>query len=191
MNDTNFKEGLIIAFGLSVFGSLFYSSTNLFIGNENQIYSTLSMVSLFYIVYLIIRSNSKTGRITAVSLWIVITISSWFAAIPFSIFIMLQLVIIWILRCLYFHSSIFSSIADLLLTIISFSAAIWAGFHSGSLFLALWSLFLIQSLFVFIPISLNKHSQQNIDSTLFNTNYNSDFDRAYHCAKQALGKLAE
>ena len=191
MNTPDFKEGLLVTFGLSFFGSLFFYGISYFIASANQIYLTASLLSLFYILYLIIRSKEKTGRITALTIWIVITFSSWFTAVPFSLFIIVQLAIVWMLRSLYFYSSIFSSIADLFLTSISISVALWAGFHSGTLFLALWSLFLMQSLFVFIPTSLNKKTKPIIESVFYNENSSSDFDRAHNSAKQALGKLAE
>jgi len=191
MNTPSFKEGLFMAFGLSFFGSLFFYGISLFVTSDNQIYLTASLLGLIYILYLMNQSKVETGRITALTIWIVITLSSWFTAIPFSLFIIVQLAIIWMLRSLYFYSSIFTSIADLFLSTISFSAALWAGFHSGSLFLALWSLFLMQSLFIFIPASLNKKSNQNLQHSLFNTHSASDFDRAHNSAKQALGKLAE
>jgi hypothetical protein len=195
MNTPNFKEGLLIAFVLSFMGSVFFYGISWFVSSFNQIYFTASLLSFCYLTYLSMRSKVKTGRITALTIWMVITLSSWFMSVPISLFVLIQLAIIWMLRSLYFYSSLFSSIADLFLTAVSISAALWAGFHSGTLFLALWCLFLIQSLFVFIPAALNNKPSPDLELNTSNvlSNFNSvnDFDRAYNSAKQALGKLAD
>ncbi len=189
MKTATFSEGLLVALVLSIFGALSFYFFNYIIPTNSGLYLTVSLLSFFYLIYLIARSEIKTGRIIAFSLWAVITISSWLLLLPFSIFLLVQISIIWILRSLYFYSSLLSSLTDLILTGLSISAAIWAGLHTGTLFLALWSFFLMQSLFVLIPKSLKPLNIDNGAAELDNDS-NDAFNRAYQTAKHALGKLS-
>ncbi len=192
MNKPTFKEGLLVALILSFLGTVIFFVIDTLFLVTNQFYLTSSILSACYLLYLMIRSQTKLGRFTAFLLWFVVTASSWFAAIPLSLFILVQLGIIWMIRSLYFYSSLFSAASDLFLTGISIAAALWAGFHSGTLFLALWSFFLIQSLFIFIPSSLKTLSfkDSTVESLIIETP-DDEFNRAHHSAKQALAKLAE
>ena len=66
-------------------------------------------------------------------------------------FLCVQLGLVWLVRSLYFHSSLLAALADLGLVALGFAAAVWAASRSNSAALCLWAFFLVQALYVAIP----------------------------------------
>jgi len=91
--------------------------------------------------------------------------------------------IIWVIRSLYFHASVLSAFADLGLSGFSLIAAIWAFSQTGSLFMTLWTLLLVQALFVAIPSSFRKGDGEDSADEV------DEFQRAHANAEAALRRL--
>jgi len=185
MKTTTFFDGVIVALVSSFVGSAAYYVLSSVFADNLVIRLLISGLTLAYVIYLLNRSNEKVGRITVITAWSVITIITWVVWPPAPLFILINLGAIWLIRSLYFYSSLFSSFADLVLTAISIAIAFWAASHTGSLFLSLWCFFLTQALFVLIPSSM-KSTQNNTASTNTDTN----FQHAYQAAETAVQKLS-
>jgi len=185
MKTTTFFDGVLVALVTSLVGSASHYVLSSLFADNLVIRFLISSLTLAYILYLLNRSNEKTGRITVIATWSVITILTWLVWPPAPLFILINLAAIWLIRSLYFYSSLFSSLADLALTTISIVVAFWAASHTDSLFLSLWCFFLTQALFVLIPSSM-KASKPNTNAT----NHNADFQHAYQVAEAAVQKLS-
>ena len=94
-----------------------------------------------------------------------------------------QLAMIWGTRSLYFHQSLLAAFADLGLCGLGLIGALGAYLHTGSLFLSLWCLFLIQAFFVYIP-SLAQPGGQRPDRD------EDRFRRAHQAAAAAVHRLS-
>jgi hypothetical protein len=92
---------------------------------------------------------------------------------------------IWLVRSLYFYSGIMPALMDLGLTSLSVSAAVWAITRSGSVFLATWCFFLVQSLFVAIPPAVQRKAKPELNTPVDN----DGFERAKRQADAALRQL--
>ena len=92
---------------------------------------------------------------------------------------------IWLVRSLYFYSGVLPALMDLGLSALSISASVWAITRSGSVFLAIWTFFLVQALFVTIPPTVQGKSKPERNSAAENEN----FTRARRQADAALRQL--
>jgi hypothetical protein len=109
------------------------------------------------------------------------TIAGW-ALLPFPVFVLLQVGLVWLIRALYFHSGVLSALADLGLSVFALAAAAWA-LAGGSWLLALWSFFLVQALFPWIP-SLTPRTDAPSRA------HDDGFEEARELAEAALKRLA-
>lgn len=186
MKSSTLFEGIIVALISSFVGSVLYFSLSSIFSDSFLIRLLISGLSFGYILYLLSRSKERIGRITVIAVWSVSVMSLWFIWPPITLFILMHLVAIWLVRSLYFYSSLFSSLADLALNGFSVAAAFWAASHTGSLFLTIWCFFLTQALFVLIPTSISK--EQNKTATPFQNE--DQFQHAYRAAEAAVRKLS-
>lgn len=145
----------------------------------------LPAISLMYLLFLFSQAEEKTGRITCLILWSTMTLGIWIIGPPLGISLALHLGAIWLFRSLYFYDSIVGPLIDLSLSGSSIAVAVWCYFHTGSLFLSVWSLFLTQAFFVAIPPSLKRHPSAEKQPTA-NTR---QFNEAWGIADAALRQL--
>ena len=185
MKTTTIFDGDLVALISSFIGSAAYYILSSLFADNIVMRVLISGLSTAYILYLLSRSNERIGRITVIVAWSVITIVAWILWPPAPLFILINLASIWLIRSLYFYSSLFSSLADLGLNVFSIAAAFWAASHTGSLFLTLWCFFLTQALFVLIPSSMKPTATKA--STV---NQKADFQHAYRAAESAVQKLS-
>lgn len=185
MKKATFMEGVGIALISSIaVASLFTVMSSLFIGGSlfNLLIAALSFI---YILYLLIRSKERVGRVSVIVIWFAITLTSLLFISSIMFYVAIQLFMIWLIRSLYFYNSVFSALLDLAMTGMSLVVAMWALSVSGSLFLTFWSFFLVQALFVYIPKNFaskkDPESSHQIDG--------DKFEYAYHAAEVAVGKL--
>jgi hypothetical protein len=186
MNKLTFWNGVVFALLGSLIGSIGFFALTLVFSEDCAIRLLTSGLALAYILYLLINSQERTGRITVLGAGIILWIMLWIIYPPLTVFIVLHVLAIWLIRSLYWYASLISSLADLGLNALSFASAFWALHHSGSLFLTFWCFFLVQALFVYIPTGIKKANLANAvipDSE-------SDFNRAYQTAEAAVRKLS-
>ncbi len=184
MKHPSLFEGVSIALAASLAGSILFTVMPPPLLNVQVLRLLISVAGLGYSIYLLGRSSERVGRVTAAASWMLLAGVSWFLNIPLSLYLVIHLGAIWIIRSLYFYSSPLSALADLGLIGLGVSSAIWAFIHTGSLFLAIWCFFLTQALFVFIPKRMPGRSSHPVVQA------EDPFERAHSNAQAALYRLS-
>lgn len=178
-------EGIALALVASISGSAVFLTLTTLFSAAGVFRLLIAGLCFAYVLYLLARSSEQTGRITVISVWFVVAATAWIFAPSLLIYILIHLAMIWLVRSLYFYSSVLSSLADLGLTGLAMAVAVWAWSVSSSLFLAFWCFFLVQALFVMIPRQfarpVNTHGSLSISE--------DGFERAHHAAENALRKF--
>lgn len=151
MKKPTFLEGSGVALLLAVSGSLAYAAFAWALSGADAIRLTASGIGLAYVLYLLLRSRERVGRVVMSTLWLLGTAVLWLWSPPLSLCVAGILAMIWVTRSLYFHQGLAGALLDLGLTGLGLIGALGAFLHTGSLFLSLWCLFLIQALFVYLP----------------------------------------
>lgn len=186
MSKVTFWEGVVIALIASVIGSIAFFALSVLFSEDCTIRLLTSGLAIAYSLYLLSLSQERTGRVTVMLTWFVLVMALWLFSPPLSLFLILHVFVIWLIRSLYCYASLFSSLADLGLNALSLSSAFWALHHTGSLLLTFWCFFLVQALFVYIPTGIKRPrpDKENI------VNSESTFNHAYQTAEAAVRKLS-
>lgn len=182
MKQPTFLEGALLALIAAVSGSVLFSALNLIVPGDTLLRLLISLLSLGYIGYLMTRSHKRLGRITAFGSWVLATVTGLLLLPSLLLFVLLHCGFIWIIRSLYIHNGVPAAVADLALTALSLTAAVWATLQSGSLFLTIWCFFLMQALFVAIPKSWSAKQVRPEPGE-------ESFDQAWQTAQKALSKM--
>lgn len=185
MKRPTFFHGAIVAGVLGFFASAVVATLTPFIGLGTVLRLTIPALGLAYLLYLLSRSDERTGRVTTISLWSALAAITWWVAPPLPLYLTIHVGAIWLVRSLYFYTGVMPALMDLGLSTLSVSATVWAITRSGSVFLATWCFFLVQALFVIIPPTV-KGKQSTINMPTTN---NDNFEKARRQADQALRQL--
>lgn len=183
MKKPTFPEGVGAALALSLAGTLTYPALDWALPGASAAGLVASGLGLVYMLYLLSRSRERTGRAITLSLWLTVTGLLWALSPPLFFHLSALLAMIWMTRSLYFHQSLFAAFADLGLSVLSLIGALGAYLHTGSLFLSLWCLFLVQALFVYLP-SLPQAGNQRLGGD------EDRFRRAHQAATAAVNRLS-
>jgi hypothetical protein len=179
-----FFGGVAIAFVFAVVGAALFASLTPWFTASLAIRVIATALSGSYMLYLLWRSAERTGRIVTVTTWCTsaAVIGSFVPNLP--LFLVAHVVLIWLVRSLYFHGSIVTALYDLGLGALALAAAIWAAKNSNSLFLTIWCFFLVHALFVVVPSGTPK-------SATADDGDNQSFQRARRSADAALRRLVD
>mgnify|MGYP000199716731 CR=1 FL=1 len=188
MKTATFFEGVLIALIVGFISSVLLLTLSSFFPGNILIRGLISGISVAYIAYLLTRSNERVGRIIVMTALLISITTMWFAWPPITLFILGHMTIIWLVRSLYFYSSLVSSLADLALNGSSLLIAFAVAGHTNSLFLTLWCFFLMQALFVLIPKSIAKPLSNSSSSTPLNNE--EDFQQSFRAAQAAVQQLS-
>ena len=217
MKQRRLLEGIVIAVVAAIAAAVVVPVLSVVLAPAFILRLLIVGLSFAYLIYLLRRKPHRPGRITVVGAWLIVSLLTWLFVHSLPGFAAIHLLMIWLVRALYFYNSVLSALADLGLTGLAFIAALWAWTSTGSLFLAFWCLFLVQALFVLIPVriptrslrakafstdSLNDHLNNYLNESRKDSRNNSRkqnpeltkqevFERARRSAQQALRKLAE
>lgn len=179
-----FIEGVLLAVILGILGRAAYTGLQLFVPGRQALLSVITLLALCYLMYLLKRSRERTGRITVFSCWLILTAVLCISQPPVTAFILAQAAMLWLIRSLYFYTSVLSALVDLVFTALALAVVVWGGFYTNSLFFCIWTFFLIQALFVTIPPDWSRAKDEG------NKTDNVDrFEQAYRCAEAAVRKL--
>lgn len=183
MKRPSFLHGVIVAAILGFFASAVVATLTPFVGLGAVIRLVIPALALAYLFYLFSRSTERVGRVTTLSLWAALAAITWWVAPPLPLYLLIHVGAIWLVRSLYFYSGVLPALMDLGISALSVSASVWAISRSGSVFLATWCFFLVQALFVAIPLTVKRKpvTKAAID--------NDTFDKAKRNADQALRQL--
>jgi hypothetical protein len=186
MKKPTFWEGVIVALLASITGAIGFFALSFLFTEDMAIRLVISGLAFFYSLYLLSRSGERIGRITVMLLWCILSAAVWLFGPPLILFLILNVLSIWLIRSLYFYSRLFISLADLGLCLFGIASAFWTLHHTGSPFLTFWCFFLIQALFVAIPAG----NKQTFADEAILSNSKVEFERAYQAAEAAVRKLS-
>jgi hypothetical protein len=181
---TTFLGGVAVAFVLAAAGAAVFAALTTVLTGSVAIRAISTLLAGAYLLYLLSRSDERTGRIVTIVVWLSGAVATSVFAASLPLFFVCHVVMIWLVRTLYFHGTFTAALLDLGITGLAFTAAIWAARTSGSLFLAVWCFFLVQALFVVIPEGANAQSQPGGGFD------DQPFRRAHRSAGAALRRLA-
>lgn len=182
MTTPSFLEGVLVAVVASIGGSVVETSAVVLLGSGHPRLLVASL-ALGYVLYLLRRSPARVGRVTALAAWGLGASLLWLAVPSLTLYVLLHVGAIWLLRSLFFHAGPFTAIADLGLSGLALVAGLWAYVHTGSLLLSLWSFFLLQASFVAIP----QHGQTRASAAA--RPRHDRFELAHQAAETAVRRL--
>lgn len=183
MSRPSFLEGAGVALVIAAAASMILIALSPPWSKLAVLYPLIAAVAFVYLIYLLRRSRERVGRVVVVVCWLIGAGVLGLAEPPLLLYVAAHLGMIWLIRSLYFYTSVLSALADLGLSAFSLIAAAWAANQTGSLFMTLWTLLLVQALFIAIPASFRKESGKD------ETAETDEFHRAYVNAEAALRRL--
>ena len=144
----------------------------------------IAAIGLGYGLWLLARSGVRAGRVSAVVVWTLFTAVTLVLDPPLLLHLSTQVGLIWLLRAFCVHRSVLPALADLGLSAASVAAAIWAAERTGSVFLAVWCLLLVQAAHTAIP----RRGRRN--EARAQTEAGDRFARALRSAESAVRRLS-
>lgn len=178
-------EGAVIGIAISIGVSLFFvGGISLLSGGLGFRFLT-GIIFLIYTLYLLSKSQEKTGKITIISIWLLVSVLNFLFTESVLLYVTIYIAMTWLIRSLYFYNSLLSSGIDLLVTVLASFICLLTWNYTGSLLLTIWSFFLIQSLFVFIP----RHYRDSPFTNANSRSVNTAFEQACRNAEVSLEKL--
>jgi len=193
MTSLSFLRSVAIALILSISASVIYLSMITLFSNDFAIRTTISVVTFGYVLYLLSNADSSFGKLSFISLYIVCAsflLFAWPLTLDHALF---SVGFIWLVRTVYYHSNFFYALADLIFSVVCFTAALGAVAQSHSVFMSFWCFFLAQALI--LPVLHYFFSKQTKRKNCDVEHSNSDtaeqrFYQAHNNAQNALRKLA-
>ncbi len=188
MRRPSFVHGVGVAAALAFLTSALFAALIPFVGLGSVLRLVIPLLAFAYLLYLFSNSSERIGRVITLTAWSLLAVATWWFSPPLPLVFLIHATSIWIIRSLYFYSGLFSSLLDLGLSALSVIATTWAIAHTGSVFLATWSFFLVQAAFVGIPASMtsiNKRRKASCDRNVVD----DAFARARRDAESALRQL--
>jgi hypothetical protein len=186
MKRPSFLQGVGVALLASFSGGVLFNVLSGPLPSELVLRAVIAMLGLAYTLYLLIHSEERVGRVTTVMLWSVMFTISWLGAPSLMLYLLLHVGSLWLVRSLYYYTSLLSALLDLSLCAMSLATALWAAAHTGNIFIAIWCFFVGQALFVGIPTSMRRQ-EPAADSELIDY---AIFQRAHRTAEAALRRLS-
>ena len=180
-------DGIIVAAIISIIAGAASLLFGGFIGHGDLFNLLLLGATLIYLLYLLKRSPTRVGRVVLMSAWACVSLVGWFFGLALLEQILIQAAFIWLTRALYFHNSLFSAALDFGLVAVGLAAGAWAMVNTGSQAAALWSFFLLQALFCWIPELARKQRDGDIKAAAGNASFQS----AHRVAADAVRKLTQ
>jgi len=174
--------GLFAALVLSAGGAALLAALAPWVGLGPALRAVIALLGLAYVIYAIGRSGERVGRITTLVCWLVVASGAWLAGLPLVAYVLVHLGAIWLVRSLYYYSGLMPALADLGLTMLGASFAVWAAQRADSAWLAFWCFFLVQAFHVSIPTSLTRSSAPEAPDDAF--------ARAHRAAEAAVRRLS-
>ena len=100
---------IIASLGAGVLGALL----PILVSNATSARIVVASLALAYLLFLLKRSEERSGRLVVLVAWLVISVMVWMLDTTLLWFVLSQALTIWIIRALYFHSSVLPALFDL------------------------------------------------------------------------------
>ena len=183
MKRVSFLRNVGAALVLSLLGGAGFAGLRIVFGPALALESVIAGLAGAYVLYLLAQAPHATGRVVAFSAWLAGTAAALMFAPHVGVLLCAEVLMVWLVRSLYFHASALAALADLLLCGLALGAGIWAAEQSGSVFMTLWCFFLVQALFVCIPRNLPRPRADDASQVV------DDFSQAHRAAQAAVRRL--
>ncbi len=184
MTRPGFLEGALVALTAALGASVLDTAFQLLLVPRAALALTAAALGLGYLLYLLGRGGQRAGRVLPLLLWVPATAAALALWPALMVQAAVQLGLVWLVRVWHFQRGFVAALLDLGLILIGAAAALWAAVHTGSLFLAVWCLFLVQALFGAIP------DRPGLCPGRYAGEFASEpFDAAARAAEAALGRL--
>ncbi|MGI9205386.1 MAG: hypothetical protein ACR2Q3_15325 [Woeseiaceae bacterium] len=184
MNRPNFIHGVVVAALLAIVASAVIATLTPFIGFLSVVRLVIPALALAYLVFLFRSSDERTGRLTTLFAWGLLAAITWWVSPPLGFYVLIHVGAIWLVRSLYFYAGVFPSLLDFGLSALSVFVFGWALERTGSVFMGVWCLFLVQAVFVAIPRRFPGRKIQSDPPPV-----NDKFEHARRQADQALQQI--
>ncbi len=182
MRRPSFLQGVAVALVASLAGAASFAPLASLLGPGVALRLLIPLLGLAYVLYLLSRSATRVGRVVTVAAWLAASAATWLLAPPLALYAVVHVGLIWLVRSLYLYSSVACALADLGLVVLGALVAVGTIEHTGSLFLALWSFFLVQAASAAIPTTLQR-------SRPAPAAVEEPFERARRVAEAALKRI--
>ena len=163
MSSRTFTHAVVAAAVLATLASVLVAGLLPFVGFGSVIRLVIPALAFAYVVYLVRGSDESVGRITTLAAWIAVAFVTWWYSPALPIYLVIHVVLIWLVRSLYYYSSFIPAVMDAGLSALSIAAMTWAATRSGSVFLATWCFFLVQALTAALPLRKQEPSKPVTD----------------------------
>ena len=183
MTRPSFLRGAGAALVAAVIGSALFTGLGLLLPGDSTARLLIAGLGAAYMVYLLRSSGHPIGRLATPVLWTAMALALWVAGFSLPLYLAFHIGALWLIRSLYFYSGVLPAVSDLGLTAVGVAAATWAALQTDSVFLTLWTFFLLQALFVAIPERVGGPGNSE------NTVQADRFQQAHAAAQAALKKL--
>ncbi|MCY3621439.1 MAG: hypothetical protein OXH68_06970 [Gammaproteobacteria bacterium] len=148
MSRATFTAGVVLAVLAAVAGAAAFAV----LGHSPAAHRlVVALLAGGYVLYLLWASDAKVGRVVAGVLFCTGSALAWLAEVPLGLFLLAHLGAVWLVRSCYFATSVSTALLDLGLIVLGAAGAAWAIERTQSPGLAIWTFFLVQSVFVCIP----------------------------------------
>jgi hypothetical protein len=151
MNRPSFLEGTALALVAALLAAVVAGALPAVFGQTWASRALIAGLGLGYVLYLLHRSPRRVGRIATLVGWLAIAVAGWLLLGALVPYLTLHLGMVWLVRSLYHQPGPLAAGLDLGLNLLASMSAVWALLHTGSVFLGVWTFFLVQALFVAIP----------------------------------------
>ena len=178
----SFTRGLGVAFVLALAGGAVLAALAPWLGLGTALRAVIALVGFAYVLYVIGASGERVGRITTIACWSVVAIGAWVVGLPFVVYVLVHVGLVWLVRSLYHYSGVLPALVDLALSLLGAAFGAWAAQRSGSAWLALWCFFLIQAFHALIPATLVKRGHSPTETA-------DAFAHAHRAAEAAVRRL--
>ncbi len=196
MKQLSFLSGAAVAFVLALTAGIAAFVLVPAVGIGTLLQLLVSVLGFLYLIWLIGGSRRRSGHFVALAFWGVLSVGTWILAPTLSMYLLMHVAAIWLIRSLLIYSGLLPALLDLGLTAAGAAAATWAFSRTGNVFLATWCFFLLQALFVAIPIRVapirvapNCAAQEKYTNDLCDEVDNEVFERARRRGVTALEQL--
>lgn len=185
MKAGGFVQGVGVALAMALGGSVAMFALAGVVAGPVVLSAVVTLVGLGYVLYLLAHADTRVGKVSAVLLWALLSAVTLALGASLIVQLCVQVGLIWLLRAFCIHRSVLPALADLALCAFSVLAALWAADRTGSVFLSIWFLLLVQSTYVAIP----RRNRSRPEAALSRRQAEERFARAHRAAQAAVRRL--
>jgi hypothetical protein len=182
VNAPGFLRSAVIGLLLSAAGAVAFVVLAPLLGTLATAHGVIVGLALACLLLTLHDSAARVGRVVSFSAWLVLVAALYLFDPPVTIWLLAQVGALWLVRCLYRYDALRFAAGDALLTLFALACAMAAWSHAHSVFLALWTFFLVQALTALMPGPAAEVPGEPADD--------ARFDQAFCTAEAALRRMS-